>query len=210
MESACSAMPATSRPSLTSSTPSPRATSSNATGNLANSELAGASGSTTGNSDLSLTNSATCGRQNHGLAYQSPRTPVDSTSSVRGRPSRSSNFVLPRTTTISATSFLPFLPSSIPAVPAAPHRDDGLNHRGEHRARPADAPRAGRRCSRGPRPGRLAAASHVKRLRRKAPETGDPAWSAQLRTACSCPATGRSLAWCGRGCRSNRPSGSRR
>lgn len=62
-------------------------------------DAAGASGTSTGNSVVSLTNSATCGFQNITVAYQLTSTVLDGSSGVANcPPTRSRNFRVPCTT----------------------------------------------------------------------------------------------------------------
>jgi len=98
LASTWSPMAAGSHFSAVSSTPRRAAMSANAAGNRETTEASGANGTSTGSSERSLTNRATWGRQNSGLTYQSPSKPEELNSRGAGRPTRSRNFLVPRTT----------------------------------------------------------------------------------------------------------------
>ena len=95
-------------PDQATSGPSAPKTSAIAAGNRATAPDAGQSGISTGTNVAALTNSATCGRQNNTLAYQSPSTVDDDGGSTVGRPTRSRNFYVPRTVNTTTPPRAPF------------------------------------------------------------------------------------------------------
>ncbi len=83
-------------------------------GNRAVSAAAGASGISTGSKVDSLTNNATCGRQNGTVAYQSPSTVVDrSPTSRSGLPTRVSSFLVAWTTNTAGDILAPGCPLAV-------------------------------------------------------------------------------------------------
>src|SRR5215216_1642105 len=88
-----------------------------AAGNRSIRVAAGANGTSTGSSVVSLTNKATCGFQNRTFTYQSPSLVVERSSAAAVTPpTRSSTFFVPRTTSTSAVSRAPWNGRGNPAV----------------------------------------------------------------------------------------------